>query len=98
MLGCLSCSVLPFNFWSGKSVLLGRQKTWRKVLRFLSQGISLDERFPKPHLITPTQASGALASLSVSLAGALMAKAVLGRETAECYKCLSGKAVENLAV
>lgn len=47
-------------------MLFGKEKVWRKALRFLSQGISLDERFPKPDLITPTQASGALALLSFS--------------------------------
>lgn len=67
-------------------MLLGRAKTWRKFLRFLCQGISLGERFPKLHLITPTQASGALAPLSVSLAEALKGKAMLGRRTAECYQ------------
>lgn len=50
-------------------------------MRFLPQGISLDERFPKPHLSTPSQAAGALAPLSVSLAGALK-----GREVAEHYQ------------
>lgn len=70
-------------------MLLGREEVWRKVLGFLSQGISSDERFPKPQLIAPTQASG-LAPLSVPLAGALKGRAMLGREVPACYQvCLA---------
>lgn len=71
-------------------MLLGREEVWRKVLGFLSQGISSDERFPKLQLIAPTQASG-LAPHSVPLAGALKGRAMLGREVPACYQvCLGG--------
>lgn len=82
---------MPFLF---SSVLLyffvvwqvcGREKVCRKVLRFLSQVITSDERFPKPHLITQTQALEAVALLSISLARALEGRTMLGRE-AEHYQ------------